>query len=147
MYPEKGSIAPEFQLPDKDSKVHSLSDFLGKWVVLYFYPEDDTSGCTTEACGFRDNLPKLGELKTAVLGISKDSVDSHKRFAEKHRLPFTLLSDEKKEVLEKYGVWQNNTTLRTSFLINPEGYIQKVYEQVQPEVHAAEVLHDLEGLK
>ena len=135
-------------MPDQNGKIHRSKDYLGGWVLLYFYPKDDTPGCTKEACAIRDNLPNFQELKLKVLGVSVDSVQSHKNFAEKYSLPFTLLADEKKEVVEKYGVWGLNKfmgreyegTFRTSFLINPEGNIAKIYENVKPETHAEEIL-------
>ena len=133
-----GQAAPEFTLPDQDGKEHSLKEYRGAWVLLYFYPKDDTPGCTKEACAIRDDFPDFGAQKARVLGVSTDSVASHKKFAEKYSLPFTLLADEKKEVVGLYGV-----SLRTSFLINPEGVIAKIYENVKPEVHAKEVLQDL----
>lgn len=148
-----GQKAPEFNLPDEDGKMHGLSDHRGKWLLLYFYPKDDTPGCTKEACLFRDNFPKFSKLNVEVIGISADTVKSHKKFAEKYGLPFTLLSDEKKEVLKKYGVWSKKKImgkeymgiLRTSFLINPEGKILKIYENVKPDIHAEEVLRDMAG--
>ncbi len=150
-----GSKAPAINLPDQDNNKHKLSDYLGQWVLVYFYPKDDTPGCTTEACTIRDNFPKLGKLKAKVFGISTDSVASHKKFVDKYKLPFTLLSDEKKEVVEKYGVWAEKSmygrkyfgTLRNSFLINPQGKIAKIYEKVKPAVHADEVLADLKELQ
>lgn len=152
MHIEKGQAAPEFTLPDQDGKEHSLAEYRGSWVLLYFYPKDDTPGCTKEACAIRDYFPNFGKLKAKVLGVSVDSVASHKKFAEKYSLPFTLLSDEGKQVVEQYGVWGKKQmmgreymgTLRTSFLIDPEGKIAKIYEKVKPEVHAQEVLQDLE---
>ena len=148
---KEGQLAPDFTLPDQDGKKHFLSDYGGRWVLVYFYPKDDTPGCTKEACAIRDDIPKFNKLKTKVLGISVDSVKSHKKFAEKYALPFTLLSDEKKEVVKKYGIWQKKKfmgreymgTLRTSFLIDPKGKIAKIYEKVNPEVHAEKVLNDL----
>lgn len=142
--------APEFSLEDQDGKTHALKDYRGKWVLLYFYPKDDTPGCTKEACAIRDNFPQFKSKKLVVLGVSVDSVKSHKKFAEKYHLPFSLLSDEKKEVVKKYGVWGKKTfmgrsyegTYRTSFLINPEGEIAKMYEQVKPEMHANTILND-----
>ncbi len=118
---------------------------------MYFYPKDDTPGCTTEACTLRDSLPSFTDAKAAVLGVSVDSVESHKKFAEKYGLPFTLLADEKKEVVEQYGVWGEKSmmgktylgTKRTSFLIGPDGTVKKVYENVKPDAHAAQVLADL----
>jgi peroxiredoxin Q/BCP len=150
-----GQLAIDFELPDQNGKTHKLSDYKGKWILLYFYPKDDTPGCTKEACAIRDYFPNFKKLKAAVLGISVDSVESHKKFAEKYRLPFTLLSDTKKEVVKKYGVWGKKTfmgkafmgTKRTSFLISPEFKIVKVYENVKPEIHAEEVLNDLNSLK
>ncbi|KKQ77944.1 MAG: alkyl hydroperoxide reductase [Candidatus Zambryskibacteria bacterium RIFCSPLOWO2_01_FULL_39_39] len=144
--------APNFSLPDQKGKIHKLSNYLGKWILLYFYPKDDTSGCTKEACMIRDEFPNFKKLKCQVFGISIDSVESHDKFVKKYKLPFTLLSDEKKKVVEKYGVWAQKSmygkkymgTIRTSFLINPKGKIVKVYEKVNPEKHAEEVLRDLE---
>lgn len=147
MMPQQGTPAPDFELPDQDGKTHKLSEFKGKWVLVYFYPKDDTTGCTTEACMLRDNLPKFNSLDAVVLGISTDSVASHKAFANKYGLPFTLLSDEKKEAVKLYGVDGVLGTKRSSFLINPQGIIAKVYEKVIPAMHAGEVLDDLEKLK
>jgi peroxiredoxin Q/BCP len=146
--------APNFKLQDQDGKIHKISDYKGKWVLLYFYPKDDTPGCTKEACVIRDNFPDFRKLNIIVLGISVDSVESHKKFAQKYNLPFTLLSDEKKEVVKKYGVWgkkkfmgkEYEGTLRTSFLINPQGKVAKIYESVKPEIHAEEVLGDLKEM-
>jgi len=148
-----GQLAPDFTLPDQDGKQHSLSDYGRKWVLVYFYPKDDTPGCTKEACAIRDDIPRFNKLKAKVLGISVDSVKSHKKFAEKYALPFTLLSDEKKEVVKKYGVWQKKKfmgkeymgTIRTSFLIDSAGKVAKIYESVKPETHAEEVLEDLKA--
>jgi peroxiredoxin Q/BCP len=149
-----GEAAPEFTLQDQDGKEHSLKEYRGNWVLLYFYPKDDTPGCTKEACSIRDGFPNFGALNVKVLGVSTDSVASHKKFAEKYSLPFTLLADEKKEVVGQYGVWAKKKfmgreymgTMRTSFLINQEGMIAKIYEEVKPEVHAQEVLRDLQQL-
>ncbi len=149
------SKAPNFKLPDQDGKIHKLSDYNGQWVLIYFYPKDDTPGCTTEACGLRDNFPKFGKLKVKVFGISTDSVGSHKKFAEKYKLPFTLLADEDKKVVEKYGVWAEKSmygrkylgTLRNSFLIDPQGKIVRIYEKVKPSEHAEQVLVDLKELQ
>jgi peroxiredoxin Q/BCP len=149
-----GKKAPAISLPDQNGKTHQLKDYLGQWVLVYFYPKDDTTGCTKEACQLRDSLPRFTKLKAVVLGISVDTVASHKKFAGKYKLPFTLLADEKKEVVEKYGVWQEKSmygrkymgTVRTSFLIDPSGKIAKIYEKVKPELHAAEVLADLQTL-
>lgn len=148
-----GMTAPDFESPDQDGKMHRLADYRGQWVLLYFYPKDDTPGCTKEACMISDNLPNFEKLETAVLGVSTDSVSSHKKFAEKYDLPFTLLADEKKDIVQKYGVWVERKfigkiipgTKRTSFLISPEGKIAKIYENVKPTEHADEVLNDLKN--
>jgi len=144
-------FAPDFVLPDQEGKNHRLADYKGKWVLLYFYPKDNTPGCTTEACTLRDAFEELGKKNAVVLGMSADSPKSHKGFMEKHKLPFTLLSDETKGVLKTYGVWAKKKflgreymgILRNSFLINPEGRIVKIYEGVKPAKHAEEVLVDL----
>jgi len=143
--------APDFALPDQNGTTHTLSDHRGHWVLLYFYPKDDTPGCTKEACMIRDTFPRFENVHAEVFGVSKDSVASHKKFAEKYELLFPLLSDESGKVVEAYGVWQKKKMMgkeyigivRSSFLINPEGIIEKVYEKVRPETHAAEVLEDL----
>ncbi len=150
-----GNKAPNFSLPDVNGKIHKLSDYLGKWVAIYFYPRDNTPGCTMEACSFRDNWSKLSRLGAVVLGISKDSVASHKKFAKKYKLPFSLLSDEKAEVIKKYGAWQKKKmagreyfgTARISFLIDPQGKITKIYTKVVPTQHALEVWQDVKLLK
>ncbi len=147
----EGSSAPEFSLPDQDGAMHSLAESRGAWVLLYFYPKDDTPGCTKEACMIRDSFPDFGAIKATVFGVSVDSVESHKKFAEKYGLPFTLLADTRKEAVRAYGVWgkkkmmgrEYEGTLRTSFLIDPKGNVAKVYRNVKPEGHAAEVLKDL----
>ncbi len=147
--------ATDFSLSDQNGKTHKLSDYLGKWVVLYFYPKDDTPGCTKEACSFRDGIKELENLGAVVLGVSKDSIASHKNFAEKFHLNFSILSDEAKEVINAYGAWGKKSfmgrtfdgVLRKTVLINPQGEIAKVYEKVNPTQHADEVLMDLEALK
>ncbi len=147
--------APSFSLSDQDGKIHKLADYKGQWVLLYFYPKDDTPGCTKEACMIRDNFPEFKKLKVQVFGVSADSAAKHAKFATKYKLPFTLLADEQKEVIEKYGVWTKKKfmgreymgILRTSFLIDPDGKIAKIYENVKPPVHAEEVLADLKQLK
>ena len=144
-------LAPDFTLPDQEGGEHKLSDYRGKWVLLYFYPKDNTPGCTTEACTLRDAFEEFGRKNAVVLGMSADSVAKHEGFAKKHKLPFTLLSDEEKGVLKTYGVWAKKKfmgreymgILRNSFLINPEGIIVKIYEGVKPAGHAEEVLVDL----
>lgn len=139
------SKAPAFTLPDQLGKPHSLKDYLGQWVLLYFYPKDDTKGCTTEACSFRDNLPNFATAGLQVLGVSADSVGSHAKFAKKYSLNFTILADENKEVIKAYGA-EGIFTKRISYLINPQGVIAKVYTKVDPSTHAAEVKGDLESL-
>jgi len=151
MMPAPGTQAPDFTLLDQDGTAHTLSQYRGKWVLVYFYPKDDTPGCTKEACAIRDADPDLSSLGAVVLGISADSVKSHKKFAEKYGLTFPILADEDRVAIDAYGVWGDKKfmgreyegILRTSFLIDPEGVIRKVYENVKPEVHAAEVLQDL----
>ncbi len=146
--------APDFNLPDQTGKYHSLADYAGKWLILYFYPADDTPGCTTEACGFRDDFALLAEKNLSVVGVSKDSVKSHAKFAEKYHLNFPLLADETKEVLKAYGAWNNKVmfgreylgTIRKTFLINPTGEIAKEYPKVSPAGHSAEILRDFEQL-
>ena len=135
--------APDFALPDQDGKIHSLSNYKNKWVLLYFYPKDDSTGCTKEACDIRDNLPDFGNLNVVVLGVSADSQESHKQFADKYKLSFPLLSDETKEVINLYEAYGQMKILRTSFLINPKGIIVKIYKNVSPENHAENVLSDL----
>lgn len=144
--------AVDFSLPDQDGIIHSLKDYKGKWLLVYFYPKDDTPGCTVEACSFRDRWETLG---IEVVGISKDSVASHKKFADKHKLNFVLLSDETTETIKKYGAWGAKKfmgktfegILRNSYLINPEGEVVKVYEKVNPLNHVDEIKKDLESLK
>lgn len=146
-----GDKAPTFSLPDQDGKTHSLKDYTGKKVLLYFYPKDDTPGCTTEACNFRDGYQEFQDMGLVILGVSADDVKSHKKFAEKFKLPFPLLADESKEVCEAYGVWQKKKFMgreymgvaRTSFLIDEKGNLAKIYEGVKPPVHAQEVKADV----
>ena len=149
-----GDKAPSFNLKNQDAKVVSLSDLKGKPVVLYFYPKDNTSGCTKEACNFRDEFPKFGKMKAEIIGVSADSVESHKKFAQKYKLPFNLLSDEKKDVLEKYGVWQEKSMygkkymgiVRTTFIIDAKGKISKIFPKVKVENHNEEVMEALKEL-
>ena len=146
--------APEFKLLDQDGKTHALVDYQDQWVLLYFYPKDDTPGCTKEACVIRDSFPNFEKLRVKVFGVSVDSVKSHKKFADKYKLPFTLLADEEKKVVKLYGVWQKKKmmgreymgTVRMSFLIDPMGKIAKIYDTVKPEIHAEEVLRDLKAM-
>lgn len=155
MPPSPGSSAPGFSLPDQDGKVHSLEDYAGKWLLLYFYPNDDTPGCTKEACGIRDRWAEFARAGLSVVGISANDVKSHAKFAKKYGLPFVLLSDEGLETVNAYGVWQEKRfmgrtfmgTVRTSFLIDPKGEIAKVYERVKPERHAEDILQDFGRLR
>ena len=146
-----GQKAPDFSLPDQEGNMHSLKDYLGKKILLYFYPKDDTPGCTTEACNFRDEYKDFKKMGLVILGVSKDSVKSHKKFAEKFSLPFPLLSDETGEVVEKYESWGKKKFMgreyiglfRNSFLIDEEGKISKIYKEVKSADHAEEVKRDL----
>jgi peroxiredoxin Q/BCP len=150
-----GSPAPAFTLPDQTSRSHSLRDYAGRWLLLYFYPKDKTSGCTAEACGLRDQWKEFEARGCAVLGVSKDSVDSHAAFAAELKLPFPILSDETGATTEAYGAWQEKSMngkqymgiVRISYLIDPEGKIVKAYPKVKPEEHATEVLEDLRFLQ
>ncbi len=150
-----GDAAPLFSLPDQNGTVHALKDLRGSWILLYFYPKDDTPGCTTEACGIRDAWSDFSKYKAKVFGISTDPVKSHAKFAEKFHLPFPLLADSEKTMVQDYGVWGKKKfmgreylgTMRTSFLIDPKGKIAKIYESVKPALHAEEVLKDLKSLK
>lgn len=155
MLPKIGRKAPAIKLPDQDGKVHALKEYAGKWVVLYFYPKDDTPGCTAEACSFRDSFSALRRAGVVILGVSVDPAKKHARFIEKYSLPFPLLSDENKEVVEKYGVWGEKKfmgrkymgTVRTTFVIDPGGMLAKIYENVKPVEHADEVLRDIKSLQ
>lgn len=149
--PETGKKAPPFSVFDSNGVKVSLNDFKGRKVVLYFYPKDNTSGCTKEACDFRDFFPDFKKLKAAVIGISPDSVESHKKFVQKLNLPFILLSDEKKEVVQKYGVWKEKSMYgkkymgveRTTFVINEKGKIVKIFPKVKVDGHVEEVIRSL----
>ena len=151
---ELNKKAPTFSLPDQEGKVHSLSDYLGKKVLLYFYPKDDTPGCTVEACNFRDGYKEFQKMGLVILGVSKDTVKSHKKFADKFELPFPLLADEDHEVAESYGIWKKKKLYgreymgmeRSSFLIDEKGNIAKIYETVKPPVHAEEVKADVKSV-
>lgn len=144
---EVGKKAPEISLLDGDRKKRTLKEFLGSKVVLYFYPKDNTSGCTAESCDFRDIFPKFKENNAVIIGISPDSVESHKKFAEKFELPFILLSDEDKKVLEKYGVWKEKSMygkkymgiVRSTFVIDGSGKIVKIFPKVKVKGHVEEV--------
>ncbi len=145
--PEK-QTAPDFSLLDETGVERKLSDYLGKWVVLYFYPKDDTPGCTTEACNFRDDYSAYQKAGVTILGVSPDNPKSHAKFKEKYQLPFTLLADEDHKVCELYGVWglkkfmgrEYDGVFRTTYLINPEGIIEKVFENVKPPEHSTQIL-------
>lgn len=139
-----GDKAPEFCLPDQSGKDQELADYHGQWILLYFYPKDNTPGCTKEACGIRDSWSAFKKLGVAVLGVSADSSQSHTKFSEKYTLPFTLLADTEKTVIAKYGA--EGLFKRVSYLIDPDGNIAKVYEKVKPEEHAEEVIADLKEL-
>ncbi|MBP9817755.1 thioredoxin-dependent thiol peroxidase [Candidatus Shapirobacteria bacterium] len=147
-------LAFGFELPDQDGVVRKLSNYRGKIVLVYFYPKDDTPGCTKEACNFRDSFHELEKLGVQIIGISKDSVKSHKKFAEKYNLNFPILSDETKEIIKAYGALGKKKfmgrefegVLRKSILIDKNGGIKKVYENVNPLVHASEVIGDVAPL-
>jgi peroxiredoxin Q/BCP len=150
--PSVGEPAPAFKLQDQQGKWHSLADYKGKWVAIYFYPKDDTPGCTTQACSFRDNIFAFNKEGAVILGISVDDVASHKAFAEKHGLPFTLLSDADKSVAKSYGVLKTymgvmEMARRDTFIVDPQGRIAKHYESVNPEGHSELVLKDIQALK
>lgn len=148
---EAGTKAPDFTLSDQDGNEVSLHDFRGKKVILYFYPKDNTSGCTKQACAYRDLFPQISEKGAVVLGISKDTVRSHKNFKEKYDLPFTLLADPDRKVLEEYDVLKEKTmygkkvmgTVRTTYLIDENGNIEKAYEKVKPESDPQVLLSDI----
>jgi thioredoxin-dependent peroxiredoxin len=148
--------ALDFTLSDQNGAEHSLKDYAGKWLVLYFYPKDETPGCTTEACTFRDERDAIAEFGNAeVVGVSKDSVRSHKKFAEKHHLNFTLLSDPEHVVIEAYDSWKPRKfmgreymgTERNTFIISPDGMIVREYRGVDPKTHAAQIISDLQELQ
>jgi peroxiredoxin Q/BCP len=149
---EVGTKAPDFTLPDQNGEMHSLSDYRGKKVILYFYPKDMTSGCTKEACGFAERYPQFQEKGAVVLGVSRDSVASHKKFEQKYSLPFTLLSDEDRKVIEAYGVWQEKklygkTTMgvvRSTYLIDEEGTIVKAMGKVKAADNPQQMLDEIQ---
>jgi peroxiredoxin Q/BCP len=149
--PALGAAAPGFSLPDQNGTLRRLAEWRGKWVVLYFYPKDDTPGCTTEACAFRDDLAKPTELGDQVVGISVDDTLSHKAFADKYHLPFPLLSDARAEVAPQYGALSDwlvvKVAKRYTFLIDPAGNIAKIYLSVDASRHSNEILTDLKGLQ
>lgn len=148
--PEAGAQAPEFSLPDQSGAPHALKDYYGKWVVLYFYPKDGTPGCTTEACEFRDDIFAFRELGAVILGVSVDPESSHKEFAEKHHLPFTLLADSATKVTRLYGLESNffgmKLARRDTFIVDPTGRIARHYANVTAAGHSRAVLADLKAL-
>lgn len=153
MAPEVGKKAPALTLPDAAGKKVSLKDHLGRWVVLYFYPRDDTPGCTREACAFRDLHPKFKKLDAVVLGVSSDDADSHTQFVKKYKLPFTLLSDAGNKIAVKYGVYREKNMygkkvmgiVRSTFVIDPQGKIAKIFPRVRVDGHAEKVLEVIRG--
>lgn len=146
--------APSFKLPDQKGNIHQLTDYSGKWLVVYFYPKDNTPGCTTEACNFRDGREVIEEAGAKIIGISKDSVASHKKFVDKFNLNFTLLSDESTDTIKAFGAWgkkkfmgrEYEGVLRNTYLINSAGEIIKKYEGVNPKIHVGEIIKDLQEL-
>ena len=148
---EAGKKAPEFALPDQNGKVHTLEEYKGKKVILYFYPRDNTPGCTKQACGFGELYPEFSEKGAVVLGVSKDSVASHKKFEEKYQLPFVLISDPELVAIKAYDVWQEKNmygkkvmgVVRTTYLINEEGYIEKVFGKVKAAENANQMLGEI----
>lgn len=146
-----GDTPKDFSLLDQNGNPHSLKKYKGKWVVLYFYPKDDTPGCTKEACSFRDSYTELQKLNVTILGVSKDSVKSHKKFAEKYNLNFSLLSDEEHKVIGEYGAWgkkkfmgrEYDGIIRMTYLIDKKGKIAKIYPKVNPLNHSTQIIDDL----
>ncbi len=149
--PAVGSAAPGFNLQDQNGEWHDLEDYRGSWLAVYFYPKDDTPGCTKQACAFRDNIFAFNKEGAVILGVSVDDVESHKAFAEKHGLPFTLLADADKAVTKEYGVLKSYGVMelakRETFLIDPQGRVAKHYESVDPEQNSKIVLEDIKELK
>lgn len=150
-----GDKAPEFSLLNQNAEKVSISDFKDQNIVLYFYPKNNTSGCTKEACNFRDEFPKFGKLEAVIIGVSPDSVESHKKFAEKYNLPFDLLGDEKKEVVQKYDVWKEKNmygrkymgVVRSTFIIDKNKKIRKIFSKVKVADHNKEVMEALKEIK
>jgi peroxiredoxin Q/BCP len=147
--PTAGTDAPSFNLQDQNGKWHDLKDYQGQWLAVYFYPRDDTPGCTTEACNFRDNIYAFKAIGASVVGISVDDVESHKEFSDKYKLPFTILADEDSSIAKDYGVLRDYKLIklasRQSFLIDPDGKIAKHYPDVDPDTHTDEVLADIKA--
>ena len=146
----EGADAPSFKLQDQNGEWHTLEEYKGQWLAIYFYPKDDTPGCTKEACNFRDNIYAFKAIDAAVVGISVDDVESHKKFAEKYKLPFTLLADDSNETAKAYGVLRDYKLIklasRQSFLVDPNGKIARHYADVDPDTHTEEVLADIKTL-
>ena len=149
---ETGTKAPAFELPDQNGVMHRLEDYKGKKVILYFYPKDNTPGCTKQACGYSERYPQFMEKGAVILGVSKDSVASHKRFEEKYGLAFTLLSDPERTVIEAYDVWKEKKlygkvsmgVVRSTYVIDEKGVIEKVFEKAKPDTNAQEILEYLD---
>ena len=145
-----GQPAPEFELSDQNGQLHSLEDYRDQWIVLYFYPKDETPGCTTEACEFRDNIFEFRKINAQILGVSLDDVESHLKFAENYDLPFPLLADVDGKAADAYGVrtkmFGMTVAKRQTFLIDPDGKLAKHYEKVKPDTHSMQVLADLREL-
>ncbi len=152
---KEGDTAPAFDLPDQNGKRHKLEDYRGKWVVLYFYPKDMTPGCTVEACNFRDSFSAFSDLDVVILGVSKDSIETHADFSKMYELPFPILSDLNSTVCENYGVWKERSTSgkkfmginRSTFIIDPTGKIAKIYDKVDVKEHAQELLDEIRNLR
>ena len=148
--PMTGSDAPSFNLQDQYGEWHTLEEYKGQWLAIYFYPKDDTPGCTTEACNFRDNIYAFKAIDAAVVGISVDDVESHKKFSDKYKIPFTLLADDSGDTAKAYGVLRDYKLVklasRQSFLIDPEGKVARHYADVDPDTHTDEVLADIKTL-
>jgi peroxiredoxin Q/BCP len=150
-----GSQAPDFNLPDQDGKDVKLESFKGQWVVLYFYPKDLTPGCTTEACNFQEVLPEIEGLNAKIIGVSKDPVKQHRKFADKYNLQFTLVTSENSNMVEEYGAWQEKSMYgkkywgiaRITYIINPKGKIAKAFEKVKPKEHHLEIQSALKELQ
>ena len=148
--PMEGSDAPSFKLQDQNGEWHTLEEYRGQWLAIYFYPKDDTPGCTTQACNFRDNIYAFKAIDAAVVGISVDDVESHKKFSDKYKLPFTILADSDNTTAKAYGVLKDYKLLklasRQSFLVDPDGKIAKHYDDVDPDTHTGDVLADIKTL-
>ena len=148
--PVAGDPAPDFKLQDQNGEWHDLEDYRGTWLAVYFYPKDDTPGCTTEACNFRDNIYAFKAIGAEVVGISVDDVESHKEFSDKYKLPFVILADADGTTTEAYGLLRDwkliQIASRQSFIVNPDGMVAKHYEEVDPDTHTKQVLEDLKAL-